>query len=66
MADLLIWNIIFSMFGLGFFMYGRSMEMLVPKVCGVLLMVVPYFIPDAVILIIVGVVLSVIPFVVKH
>jgi len=64
-ASLLFFGLVFGCIGFGFFMYGRNQRASVPLVCGVLLMVVPYFIPNTAALIIVGVVLMAVPYFVR-
>lgn len=43
---MLLWGLLFGSIGLGFFIYGRQQGSLIPKYCGVALMVFPYFVPD--------------------
>ena len=64
-TSLIVLGLIFGCIGLGFFLYGKNQRAPVPLVCGVLLMVVPYFIPNAVILVIVCVVLMAVPYFVR-
>ena len=42
----LVVSLLFGSIGLGMFIYGRKMGRYVPLAAGVLLMVVPYFIPN--------------------
>ncbi|HZN68392.1 MAG TPA: hypothetical protein VFB66_24110 [Tepidisphaeraceae bacterium] len=42
----LVVSFIFGSIGLGMFIYGRKMGRFVPLAAGLLLMVVPYFIPN--------------------
>ena len=69
MADLsassLILGLLFGSVGLGFFIYGRRQRAIVPLLCGLALMVVPYFIPNAWLLSAVGFVLAAIPYFVR-
>ena len=58
----LLWGLLFSSIGLGFFIYGKKQTMIVPLVCGVALMVYPYFMPNTVALILTGLVLVAIPY----
>jgi hypothetical protein len=62
----LMLSLIFGSLGMGFFMYGKNTGQFVPIGAGVLLMVVPYFIPNAIALVIVCLALSVVPFVVRE
>ena len=62
-ASVLLLSLVFGMAGMGLFMYGRSEKKMVHLGCGVALMVVPYFIPHAVVLAVVCVIVGAIPFV---
>lgn len=53
---------VFSSVGLGFFMYGRKQRAIVPLVCGLALMIYPYFVSNTMALVAVGSVLSVLPY----
>jgi hypothetical protein len=64
-ASLLAFGLIFGCIGFGYFLYGRNQRAAIPLVCGVLLMVVPYFISSIAILIVVGVALMAIPYFVR-
>jgi predicted membrane protein len=58
----LLWGVLFSSVGLGFFIYGKKQRAPVPLVCGIALMIYPYFIPNVIALVAIGIVLSVIPY----
>lgn len=62
---LLLWGLLFSSIGLGFFIYGRKQRKVVPLACGVVLMIVPYFVPSSLVMVLVGVVLTAIPYFVR-
>lgn len=62
----LFWGLIFGSIGLGFFMYGKRQRGPVPMVCGLVLMIYPYFVGSSFALIAIGVVLMAIPYVVKR
>jgi hypothetical protein len=61
-ASILLWGLLFSSIGLGFFLYGRKQRAVVPLVCGVALMIYPYFIPNVSALIAIGIALAAIPY----
>jgi len=61
----LIWGVIFGSIGLGFFVYGKKQKSVVPLFSGVGLMVVPYFISNMYILVLSGIVLVMLPYLVK-
>ena len=56
---------LFGSIGLGFFMYGRRQRAVVPLVCGLALMVFPYFVTNTVLLVLIGVALMTIPYFLK-
>jgi len=58
----LLWGVLFGSIGLGFFVYGRRQKVVVPLVCGVALMIFPYFVSNPLLLVTLGVVLIAIPY----
>jgi len=58
----LLWGLLFGSIGLGFFLYGKKQRAVVPLVCGLALMVFPYFVSNVVLLVGIGVVLMAIPY----
>ncbi len=61
-AAVLLWGLLFSSIGLGFFLYGKKQRAVVPLVCGLVLMVYPYFIPNVIALVTIGAVLTAVPY----
>ena len=59
---LLLWGLLFSSIGMGFFIYGRKQRRAVPLVCGIVLMAYPYFVPSTIWLVGSGVVLCAVPY----
>lgn len=62
---ILLWGVVFSSIGLGFFIYGKRQQRLVALLCGLALMIFPYFVSSAVFMVLIGTVLTAIPFVIK-
>jgi hypothetical protein len=62
---LLLWGVLFSSMGLGYFMYGKKQEKPVPLVCGLALMVYPYFVDSVLVAIAVGAILIAVPYFVR-
>ena len=56
---------IFGAFGFAYFMYGRKHKAVVPLVCGVTLMIFPYFVANTIVLAIIGTVLIFVPYFVR-
>ncbi len=61
----ILWSLLFGSVGLGFFVYGRKQKAVVPLVCGLALMVFPYFVSDTFLLVLFGVVLIALPYLVR-
>ncbi len=61
----LLWGLLFSSVGLGFFIYGRKQRKVVPLLCGIGLMGFPYFVPNTAALIAIGVMLMAVPYFVR-
>jgi len=58
----LMWGLLFGSVGLGFFLYGKKQSAVVPLVCGLALMALPYFISNTVLLVAAGAALMAIPY----
>ena len=65
-AATLLWGMLFGAIGVGFFIYGKRQAMIVPLVCGVVLMVYPYFVSSAWLLLLIGLVLMAIPYFLRY
>ena len=64
-ASSLFLGVLFGSIGLGFFIYGRKQRKVVPLLCGLVLMIAPYFIPDTLLLFCVGAALVAIPYFIR-
>lgn len=62
---LLLWGVVFSSIGLGFFIYGKKQQRLLPFVCGLALMIFPYFVESIPLFIGTGVVLIALPYFIR-
>lgn len=62
MTAVLLWGLLFGSIGLGYFIYGKKQRAVVPLVCGLGLMIFPYFVPNAMLLVGVGAMLIAIPY----
>lgn len=58
----LLWGVLFGSVGFGFFLYGRKQARPVPLVCGIALMIFPYFVTHTTLLVAVGVALMALPY----
>ena len=61
----LLWGVIFGAIGMGFFVYGKRQSAPIPLVCGIALMVFPYFISNVWGTVAVGAVLMAIPYFIR-
>lgn len=61
----MLWGVLFGALGLGYFIYGKKQRAVVPLVCGLALMVVPYVFADTVLLVAVGVALAAVPYFIR-
>lgn len=64
-ATALFLGVLFSSIGLGFFIYGRKQQKPVPLLCGLTLMIYPYFVSTTLPLFAVGTVLTVLPYFIR-
>lgn len=58
----LVWSMLFGCVGLGFFIYGKRQSAISPMVCGLVLMIYPFFISNVILLVIIGLVLMALPY----
>ena len=58
----LLWGLLFSSICVGFFIYGKKQQRVVPLVCGLLLFIFPYFVANNFLLVGIGAVLVAIPY----
>ena len=61
-TSLLLWGLLFSSIGVGFFLYGKKQRMVVPLVCGLALIIYPYFISSPTLLVLIGAALVALPY----
>ncbi len=64
-TSVLLWGMVFGSIGLGFFIYGKKQKVIVPLMVGIALMIFPYFIADITLLVVVGAILTVLPYFVR-
>jgi hypothetical protein len=64
-AATLLWGLLFGSVGSGFFVYGRRQGAVVPLVCGLILIVLPYFIANLLALVLAGATVVAIPYFVR-
>jgi len=61
----LLWGMLFGSIGLGFFIYGRRQKAVIPLLTGIALFIVPYFVTNLYMLVIVGIALVALPYFVR-
>ncbi|MDY6816523.1 MAG: hypothetical protein SV598_11740 [Pseudomonadota bacterium] len=57
----LVWGLIFSSIGIGYFIYGRKQSNLVARWCGLALVLFPYLVTDTFAMVAVGAALMLTP-----
>lgn len=62
----LLWGMLFGAIGTGYFIYGKKQAMIVPLLCGIALIVYPWFVSGAWLTLIIGVVLCAIPYFLRY
>ena len=60
MAEL-VWGMLFGAIGLGYFIYGKRQSALLPLLCGIGLMVFPYFVSGTLWMLLIGAALMAAP-----
>ena len=58
----ILWGVLFGAIGAGFMVYGRKQGALAPLLCGLALVVFPYFVTNTVLLVLIGVALVAAPY----
>lgn len=64
-ADLFL-GLLFSALGAGYLIYAKRQAMFVPMLCGIALIVYPWFVASALWLILIGLALAAIPWLVRY
>ena len=65
-ASILLWSVLFSAIGMGYFIYGKRQQALVPLCTGLALCIFPYFMTSVTALLIVGAVLVAVPYFIRY
>lgn len=58
----ILWGLLFGSIGFGFFLYGKRQRVIVPLLCGLALMVYPYFVSGTLLLVVIGIALMAVPY----
>ena len=61
----LVGGVLFGSLGLGFFVYGKKQKAVMPLICGLGLMLLPYLISNIYLMILSGFVMTAAPFLIK-
>lgn len=56
------WGLLFGSLGIGYFVYGKRQRMIMAMASGVALMVFPYFVSSALLIVLIGALLLALPF----
>ncbi len=60
-----IWGMLFGIIGLAYFVYGKKQAAVVPLLCGLALMIFPYFVTNIYAIVAVGIALIILPFIIR-
>ena len=60
----LIFSILFGSIGMGYFVYGKKQQAAIPLITGIVLCIFPYFVSNVYIMVLVGIVLTLLPWVI--
>jgi hypothetical protein len=61
-SSMMLWSVLFSGIGIGYFIYGKKQEAPIPLFTGLALVVFPYFMPNLSLLLLVGLALIALPY----
>jgi hypothetical protein len=64
-TTLLLWGVLFSSIGLGYFLYGKKQNAIVPLLTGIALFIFPYVISDVYVLVLTGTALTAVPYFIR-
>ena len=60
----LIFSILFGSIGMGYFVYGKKQQEALPLLAGIVLCIFPYFVSNVYIMVLVGIIIAVLPWVI--
>jgi len=63
---LILWALLFGSIGFGYFIYGKRQAQPVVRYTGIALMLFPYVVTDTAAVVLVGIMLLLLPFVIKR
>jgi len=61
----LLWGVLFSSVGVGYFIYGKKQGRVVALAAGIALMVFPYFVANSFLIVLIGIVLMALPYFIR-
>ena len=64
-TGLLLWGLLFSSVGMGYFIYGKKQNATVPLLCGIALMIIPYFITSVLVMVLLCAALIAVPYFIR-
>ena len=60
-----MFSTLFGSIGLGYFIYGKKQQKMVPLIAGIALCAYPYFISNVYAMVVVGIILTAVPWVIR-
>jgi len=64
-VEFLMFSMLFGSIGLGYFVYGKKQQKLIPAMVGIGLCVFPYFISNVWVMALIGAILTIVPWVIR-
>lgn len=61
----LLWGLLFGSIGTAMFIYGKKQSAFMPLLCGASLVIYPFFVTKSLLLVVIGVVLTALPYFVR-
>jgi hypothetical protein len=61
-TNAIIFSFVFGMIGMGFFIYGKKQQKGIPMLVGIALGIYPYFVSSFLLMVLIGVALTAVPF----
>jgi len=61
----IMFSTLFGSIGLGYFIYGKKQQKMVPLIAGIALCAYPYFISNVYAMVVVGIILTAVPWVIR-
>ena len=65
-TEIILWALLFGSIGIGYFIYGKRQDQPVVRYTGIALMFFPYLVTSVIAVVLTGIILLLLPFVIKR